>query len=122
MKAESVREKYAPEAYAFVRESVNYAIAHAGEVRHVSALELLENCKNYAKEQYGFLMQNVLESWHIRCADDIGEIVYELISAGKLSASPGDAREDFSVNFDLFDKNSFRVRYNADITKPIIVD
>ena len=54
MKAESVREKYAPEAYAFVRESVNYAIAHAGEVRHVSALELWKTAKIMPKSSMDF--------------------------------------------------------------------
>ena len=122
MKAEEIKMNYPADAYEFVREAVNFAINRIGEVRHVSALELLENCKLYAQEQYGFLMSDVLLSWGIKNADDIGNIVFELIDIGKLSASPGDSRADFSVKFDLFDKNLLRVKYDIDISKPIIVD
>lgn len=122
MKIESAGITYSAEACDFVREAVNFAIRNLGEMRHVSALELLENCKRFAGEEYGFLARNVLESWQIRCADDIGNIVYYLIEKGKLSASPGDAREDFSVDFDLFDENSFRIKPDIDLSKPLIVD
>ena len=118
----AISQEYPPEAYLFVRETVNYTIKQAGKMQHASALELLENCKLYAREQYGFLMPEVLKSWHIFCADDIGNIVYKLIEDGQLSASPNDAREDFSIDFDLFDENSFRIKYRADIPKPLIVD
>ena len=122
MKIKAAEISYHPDACEFVREAVNYAIRNAGEMRHVSALELLDNCKRFAQEEYGFLARNVLESWQIKCADDIGDIVYYLIEKGKLSASPGDAREDFSVDFDLFDENSFRIKPDIDLSKPVIVD
>lgn len=122
MKTDEVKINYPADAYTFVREAVNFAVQNVGEVRHVSALELLENCKLYAQEQYGFLAGTVLRNWNIKSADDIGNIVFELIEIGKLSASPGDSREDFSVDFDLFDKNSFRIRRKIKTDKPFIVD
>ena len=76
MKTESLKKTYPADAYTFVSEVVAYALQKCGELRHISALELLENCKNYASEQYGFLSRAVLENWNIKCADDIGNIVY----------------------------------------------
>lgn len=122
MKTESLQKTYPEDAYTFVSEVVSYAIQKSGEMRHISALELLESCKLYAAEQYGFLAGKVLENWSIKCGDDIGNIVYELISNGKLSASPGDRREDFSVKFDLFETNTFRIKYKISIDKPLIDD
>lgn len=122
MKVKKAKLKYSDDAYIFVREAVDFAIRHIGEVRHVSALELLENCKIYAQKQYGLLAQDVLENWRINSADDIGNIVFELIEAGSLSASPGDSREDFSIKFDLFDKDILRVNYIRENPNPMIVD
>lgn len=116
------KKSYPAEAYIFVQEVVNYAISKAGEVRHLSGAELLKSCKSYAEEQYGFMAQSVLENWNIHTGDDIGDLVYELIESGKLSASPGDKREDFSIPFDMFEKNSFRIKYEANIEKPLITD
>ena len=117
-----LKKTYHTDAYSFVNEVVAYALQRAGEMRHISAVELLENCRMYAAEQYGFLARTVLENWHIKCADDIGNIVYELIDAGKLSASPGDTREDFSIPYDLFEGNTFQVKYQISIENPLIND
>ena len=43
MKIESAGITYPAGACDFVREAVNFAIRNLGEMRHVSALELLEN-------------------------------------------------------------------------------
>lgn len=122
MKAQKVKLNYPEDAYTFVREAVNFAVRRLSEPRHVSAFELLENCKLYAQEQYGLLAQTVLESWRIKSADDIGNIVFELIEAGVLSADPKDSREDFSIKFDLFDRDVFRVKYTRDKSEPLITD
>lgn len=114
--------KYHAEAYEFVRETVNFAIKRAGETRHVSALELLESCRIYAIEQYGFLADSVLKNWGISNGDDVGNIVFELIEKGKLSASPGDKREDFSIPFDLFEKNLLRIKHKIPENQPLITD
>ena len=122
MKAQKVKLNYPEDAYTFVREAVNFSVSRLSEPRHVSALELLEGCKLYVQEQYGLLAQSVLESWRIKSADDIGNIVFELINAGLLSADPNDSREDFSVKFDLFDRDVFRVKYMRDKSEPLITD
>ena len=122
VKARKEKLQYPEDAYLFVRETVTYAISHLDEARHISAYELLENCRAYAEEQYGPLAQTVLESWRIKCADDIGNIVYDLIESGKLGAAEGDSREDFSINFDLFNNNKIRIKHEHDRSKPLIVD
>lgn len=121
-KTEINKKEYPAEAYTFIQELVNFAISRAGELRHVSGAELLENCRLYAAQQFGFMAQNVLENWNINSGDDIGNLVYELIETGKLSASPGDSREDFSIKFNLFENNNFRIKYEAEITEPLITD
>ena len=86
MKTSNIKIDYPPDAYKFVQEAVSFAIKNIGEIRHVSAMELLENCKFFAEQQYGFMYSDVLRSWHINCADDIGSIVYELIA--KINSVP----------------------------------
>lgn len=122
MKTQKIKLNYPEDAYTFVREAVNFAISRLTEPRHISAFELLENCKLYAQNQYGLLAQTVLENWHIKNADDIGNIVFELIEAGLLSADPADSRKDFSVKFDLFDRDVLRVKYERSKIEPLIND
>ena len=81
MTVESSEKKYPSGGCKFVQEVVNYTMGKLPEARHITALELLENCRQYAIEQYGFLYRNVLENWHIHSGEDIGNIVYELIDA-----------------------------------------
>lgn len=121
-KTETDAKSYPPEAYVFVQELVNFAVSRAGEVRHVSGAELLENCRVYAAGQFGFMAQNVLENWNIHSGRDIGNLVYNLIEIGKLSASPGDKKEDFSIPFDLFEKNKFLIKYEINLKEPLIKD
>lgn len=122
MTVESSEKKYPSGGCKFVQEVVNYTMGKLPEARHITALELLENCRQYAIEQYGFLYRNVLENWHIHSGEDIGNIVYELIEAGRLNASPKDRKADFSVEFDLFAENLLRIKPDKTDRKPFIVD
>ena len=91
--------RYTPEAYCFVSEAVNYTVAKLDAHRHVSALELLEGAKAFAAGKYGVVSGLVLESWGLRSARDLGQVVYLLIGEGVLSASEDDDIEDFNVEF-----------------------
>ena len=91
--------RYTPEAYCFVSEAVNYTVAKLDAHRHVSALELLEGAKAFAAGKYGVVSDLVLESWGLKTAKDLGQVVYLLIGEGILSASPDDDIEDFNVEF-----------------------
>lgn len=93
--------RYAPEAYGFVMDSLEYTIHQVGERRHVSAAELLEHMCEHAKGRFGMLSYSVLERWGLRTTDDVGEAVFQLVEAQVLSRRENDSREDFHAVFDL---------------------
>jgi uncharacterized repeat protein (TIGR04138 family) len=93
--------RYAPEAYALIMDSVTHAIRSIGELRHVSAAELLEHLCEFAKDRYGMLAYTMLENWGLRSTDDIGAVVYALIDEGELTEQEGDSPAGFSGVFDL---------------------
>ncbi|MDR1269531.1 MAG: hypothetical protein LBK82_08400 [Planctomycetaceae bacterium] len=68
---------------------------------HVTGQELCKAARKYAISQYGFLAKTVLNSIGIRKTDDIGNIVYNLISIGQMRKTPQDNREDFTNVFDF---------------------
>jgi uncharacterized repeat protein (TIGR04138 family) len=117
---ELIREdaRYAYEAYEFVCDAVGYTQHRLGRHRdereardamsseaphesHVSGEELVRGACQYATEQFGWMAAIVFKQWGIRVTDDIGEIVFNLISIEKLSKSERDDRHDFHALFDL---------------------
>lgn len=95
--------RYEAAAYRFVADAVTFTVDRLGSHRHVSARELLAGVREYAKQQYGVLAEEVLGSWGLRSANDVGTVVYLLIGVGLLAASPDDHPEDFNCDFQLFD-------------------
>jgi len=95
---------YPAAAYEFVCDTVREAVARLGEVRHISAAELLEFFHLYLKESFGPMAPAVLDEWHIHAASDVGAIVYQLISIRLLSAAPEDRESDFAIPFELLDR------------------
>ena len=94
-------QRYAPEAYALVMDSVAYTIQTIGELRHVSAAELLDHLCDFVKDRYGIMAYSVLEQWGLRSTGDIGAVVYALIDEGELTEQDGDSLAGFSSVFDL---------------------
>ena len=105
---------FTAEAYSFVTETVTYTAKQFREKakregregtvparRHLSALELLHGARDYAREEFGAVAGNVLREWGIVTARDFGRVVYLLIDAGVLAASPEDDPRDFEIDFDL---------------------
>ena len=88
---------YAAEAYFLVREAVSYAQTRQEIHRHLTAGELVEALLEYAGKEYGLLAGQVLTEWGLTSPADVGRIVYKLIEAGVLSASPDDSPEDFQI-------------------------
>jgi uncharacterized repeat protein (TIGR04138 family) len=123
--------RYAIEAYAFILEALNHArtqklkgkseerghdhVAQSGgESRsalsqsklpaasgHVTGPELCETVRRLALRQFGSLAGAVFDHWGVRSTSDIGEIVYNMIAAGKLEKTPSDSRSDFDNVFDF---------------------
>lgn len=88
---------YAAEGYFLVREAVSYAQTRQEVHRHLTAKELVDALLEYAGKEYGLLAGRVLSEWGLTSPADVGRIVYKLIDAGVLSASPEDSPEDFQV-------------------------
>jgi uncharacterized repeat protein (TIGR04138 family) len=91
--------QYTPESYQFVADSVTYTIGKLHSHRHISALELLEGIREFAFTEFGVVAPQVLDSLGLRCARNVGEVVYLLISVKLLSDSPEDSPEDFNLDF-----------------------
>lgn len=93
---------YPREAYLFVVG----ALAHAAEGlpherrqdpvrRHLSGQEVLTAVVRLARREFGSLAPAVFEEWGVRAGEDVGEIVFQLVGCGQLSARPEDSIEDF---------------------------
>ncbi|MDR2755815.1 MAG: hypothetical protein LBC20_08930 [Planctomycetaceae bacterium] len=92
------KEKENPAA---IKSSEQNAVTETDFSNHISGQELCKAARDYAITQYGFLAKTVLNSLGIRKTDDIGNIVYNLISIGQMRKAPQDSREDFSNIFDF---------------------
>jgi uncharacterized repeat protein (TIGR04138 family) len=95
--------RYAREAYVFVVAALGETVralpperVSDPERRHLSGRELTDGVIRVAREEFGPLAPMVFREWGVRATEDLGEIVFELVDAGQLSARPEDTRADFS--------------------------
>jgi uncharacterized repeat protein (TIGR04138 family) len=100
--------RYAYEAYDFVCEAVRHTQdrilrrkTDPTADRHVTGLELLKGACDLAVREFGMMAPVVFKVWGVRTTDDLGEIVFKLIKAEKLSKSDQDDPEEFHDAFDL---------------------
>jgi uncharacterized repeat protein (TIGR04138 family) len=98
--------RYRREAYVFLREALEYTQKMMGrptaeEVRHVSGRDLLEGIRRYALEQFGPMVQTVLNEWGIHSCEDVGEIVFNMVDSSLLAKTDTDTREDFKGVYDF---------------------
>ncbi|KPJ53997.1 hypothetical protein AMJ39_02200 [candidate division TA06 bacterium DG_24] len=107
--------RYAPAAYEFLLQGLEYTLEQVGERRHVSGQELLDGVRRLALESYGPLAKTVFSYWGVTRTDDFGEIVFDLIDAGILSKRTEDRKEDFTDVFDF--EREFEVNYWRDLDR-----
>jgi uncharacterized repeat protein (TIGR04138 family) len=72
-----------------------------GLTGHVNGHELCEAFRELALLHYGAMAATVLGHWGVRSTGDIGEIVFNMITAGGLEKTPSDSRSDFNDVFDF---------------------
>jgi len=121
-----VREdsRYHPDAYEFINEAVSFTVkklartAKPRGARHISGGELVSGTMELAETQFGPLAPDVLENWGIRCGNDVGNIVYNMIGVELLSASPEDSRSDFDCRPELIRELRIRMGSPSDLPKP----
>jgi uncharacterized repeat protein (TIGR04138 family) len=93
---------YAPEAFAFVGESLRHAARLCGKEnaekdnRHLTAGELVDGMLDLAIVRFGLMAELVLREWGLKSAEDVGRITFALIEVGVFSKQPSDRLEDFS--------------------------
>lgn len=88
---------YRGEAYSLIVEALGYALEQLHAQRHLSAEELVSALLAYSRQQFGPLAPTVLADFGVRGAADVGKLVYQMIGAGMLAASPEDSPEDFEL-------------------------
>ena len=99
--------RYHPDAYAFVRDSLDFTLKHGGDDgghgRHVSGQELLEGFRRFALREFGPMVPTVFEEWGIHRCRDVGEMVFNLIEVGIFGKTETDTIDDFCGIYDFKD-------------------
>ncbi|MFH0911212.1 MAG: Minf_1886 family protein [Planctomycetota bacterium] len=113
--------RYSPEAFALVLEALEQTVEFVKQGRipslapyanerspkgqknqfHVSGRELIEGFRIHLCETYGRMAPLLLHRTGLRRTEDIGEIVFLLVEAGRLSKRPHDSRVDFAHGYDF---------------------
>ncbi len=102
------RPGYRREAYGFVVAALGHTVDSLPaerltdpERRHLSGQELLLGAVELARREFGLMAPTVFKEWGVLASTDVGEIVFQLVEAGQLSARGEDRREDFAGGPDL---------------------
>ncbi|MCU0725213.1 MAG: hypothetical protein MUE73_05410 [Planctomycetes bacterium] len=95
--------RFAPNAYYFMFEALEFTLSRLDARRHVSGKELLEGVRDHALQCYGYLARTVLYEWGITTTEHIGEIVFHLVRASLLLKNDSDTLADFRNGFDFTD-------------------
>ena len=109
--AEALREirgkdpRFEADAYHFLRDALDFTIrqtlASEGAPRHISGQELLDGIRTFALQEFGPMAFTVLRTWGIRCTEDFGHIVFNLVNAGILGKTDQDSIDDFKNAYDF---------------------
>ena len=97
--------RYTREAYLFVREALDHTQKLIGKPakddapRHVSGQQLLNGIREYGLQQYGPMTMAVLNEWGLRCCEDFGEIVFNMVENSLLAKTEQDSRDDFKGGY-----------------------
>lgn len=93
--------RYTKDAYAFVRDGLDYTVRRMEKPRHVSGQELLGGIRVFALEEFGPMARTVLAGWGVTCTEDVGEIVFNMVESGLLGKTEEDSRSDFAGGYDF---------------------
>jgi len=100
--------RYRREAYGFVMAALGHTVQSLPrerladpDRRHLSGQELLTGTVALARREFGLLASTVFREWGIRASSDLGEVVFQLVHEGQLSARREDRPEDFASGPEL---------------------
>lgn len=97
------------EAYVFVLEALELAVANQDEPDHVSGEDLLDQIRTLGRERYGVLAGDVFNAWGVRSTVDFGRVVFHLVDEGLLRKRDEDTLADFIDKFDFREAFALRV-------------
>src|SRR5207245_5534072 len=88
--------RYGRDAYVFLRDALDFTTKQQKKikgvsVRHVTGPELLDGVRRYALKEFGPMVMTVFDNWGIRLCEDIGNMVFNLISAGVFGKTDEDS-------------------------------
>ena len=115
-------QRYHPQSYVFVLEALEFTAKRLkkleveGPERHISGTELLEGIRAYALDHLGPMALTVFDTWGVKKTEDFGEIVFNLVEAGKLRKTDKDSRKDFARGYDF--QEAFVRPFLPDQTEP----
>ncbi len=92
--------RYQRDAYVFLRDALDFTTKQQKKikgvsVRHVSGPQLLDGVRRYALKEFGPMVMTVFDNLGIHSCEDVGNIVFNLISAGVFGKTEDDSIEDF---------------------------
>jgi uncharacterized repeat protein (TIGR04138 family) len=87
--------RYHERGYLFVLAAIEFLQSRLPVRRHVTGAELSWACRDFARQRFGLLAEEVLAFWGIQRTEDFGRIVFTLVEVGLLMTQPGDREEDF---------------------------
>lgn len=103
------RGVFRAEAYFFVMEALESAMAEREEPGHISGSDLLESIRRLGSERYGVMAGDVFNDWGVHATVDFGRIVFHLVEEGLLRKRDQDRLSDFIDGFDFREAFTLRV-------------
>ncbi len=70
-------------------------------LQHITGAELCEAIRIRARWMFGYMAKTVFNQWGVYTTDDFGEIIFNMVDAGKVRTAPGDKKEDFAGIYDF---------------------
>ncbi len=96
-----VDPRYKSDAYEFLMEALAFTQRRFKRCKHVSGEELLEGITQLLMQKFGPLTLLVLNHWGIKCTEDFGNIVFNLVDNKILSKDSEDNIDSFQNGYDF---------------------
>ena len=103
------RGVFRADAYFFVLEALENAMASMEKRGHITGEDLLDWIRELGRERYGVMAGDVFNAWGVHETIDFGRIVFHLVEAGLLRKRDEDSLSDFVDKFDFQDAFALKV-------------
>ena len=101
--------RYHRDVYAFIRDALDFTVkqqkktkeAREGISRHVTPSQLLDGIRLFALKEFGPMVPTVFGYWNVRSCEDLGHIVFNMISKEILGRNDTDTLDQFRDGYDF---------------------